>query len=89
MSCSSALSSIVLEALLAISMTFFEISSTESSFISLYSQLISLSFYTAALTWSTMTRLRHTTLEVVGFPLTMMYNSGSGKEVFLLLGFLT
>ena len=30
------------------------------------------------------TRLCHTTLEVVGFPFTMMYNSGSGKDAPLL-----
>ena len=85
---SSALSSMVLVALLTTSIACFDASSTESSSTSLYNQLIYFSFRTAVLT-STFTKLRHTSFEVVGLPLTIMYNSGSGKASSPLLVILT
>ena len=72
-SCSSALSSIVLEALSVISRIFFKCQQNHLS-------LCYTAFCMAVLPLSILTRLHHTTLEVVDFPFTMTYNSGSVKD---------
>ena len=67
-----AFSSIVLEVLLTTCITSLATESTESSLISLYRKLISLSLFTAALTLLMSIMLRHTTLFLVGLLLTIM-----------------
>ena len=61
------------------------VSSTELSCTCLYNQLQDVNVLIAVLTWSTFTRLLHTTLLLVGLPLTMMYNSGLGRAGLVVL----
>ena len=80
MSLAEAFSSMVLEVFSTTSITCFATESTEASSTPLYSQLDSLSLLTAALTLSTSTKLRHTTLPLVGLLLTIMYSSGLARD---------